>query len=694
MCRARRAATYADGRVSRATRPRRRSRPVPVLVDLIALGTGVAEFSRARLRRAGVGGRGRDRVALGLLLVAVALVIGAGLFKGAELTGLARGGDAPDAAQVQAAERMSRLAGRIAAPWVDRRDPESGLFVDPITGGAGYGYGPAMLAEVLIREGAQRGDRRMLHAGLRALSSNAARAVDDGEPGNPLELFAIASAYRWAEHNLADDAEWKRYAAGPRRYLATWESAAVGDAAAACFASATCWNNYKIVEASAVLLLLDTGVEPASPRARLADRERARAGALSILTHDLPRAIGREAEARGRTGTLSGLGILSDQPSYPLAYHAMSVAALARALALLGDDAPAEAREHFRAAMLAEASFMGPDGDVAFLGRAQQESWALGATAYAGEACARRVTDSHPRSAGICATLAIRAERRLERMHGFRGGLLAIVPRFSNLPLTNHGLERYARVITFNGLTAMFLGWASDEAAGATSVEPAALPLDRGGSFVDPDRARLAVVRRDPIWFAVHAIGPTRGSDLRYDFGVVALKFRRGERWVDVLPPRPLVDAGSPLDGGGPALVSPAGLAFARGRDLAVDPDSGAVVVRGGYRTEGGTWVERGREFRFEPTAEGVKLTATAAPGSVLRFQDFLPQGFTEVGEGAVELRTPTAASRLSEAPYSLEYGTAFASANSLALLGYRRYVTVPASGRVSWTLSARPLTQ
>ena len=261
----------------------------------------------------------------------------------------------------------------------------------------------------------------------------------------------------------------------------------------------------------------------------------------------------------------------------------MSVAALARALQLLGDDAPAEARELFRRAMLAQASYMAPDGDVAFLGRAQGESWALAATAYAGESCARMFQESHARSAGICATLAIRAVRRLEKLHGFHDGLLAIVPRFRNVAPTREGIERYARVMTFNGLSAMFLGWAGEEAAGAESVEPLPLPLDGGGSFVDPDRSRMAVVRRDSVWFAVHAARPAGVKDPRYDFGVLALKFRRGKRWVDVLPPRP-TDPGGPFDGGGPALVTPDGLAFPHGTDFAVDPQSGEVVVNGGYR--------------------------------------------------------------------------------------------------------------
>ncbi len=76
----------------------------------------------------------------------------------------------------------------------------------------------------------------------------------------------------------------------------------------------------------------------------------------------------------------------------------------------------------------------------------------------------------------------------------------------------------------------------------------------------------------------------------------------------------------------------------------------------------------------------------------MLRFQDFLPQQFTTATELGRALSTPTATSRLSETPTTLEYGLAYASANALDLLGYRRYVTVPAGGRVSWTLVARPL--
>ena len=594
-------------------------------------------------------------------------------------------------AQKAAGAQLSALAARIAAPWVRRR-AESGLFVDPISGGAGHGYGPAMLAEALIRDGARRGDRRMLRAGLKALSVNAGRAADDGNPGNPLELLAIASAYRWAEGNLADDPDWRKTRAGPRRYLREWEFSEVGRAAQGCFVDPSCWNNYKIVDATGVLLLLDTKLEPATSRARLAHPEQARAAAVAVLERALPLAIGRGAEARTPSGTLTGLGLLADQPTYPLAYHALSVAALARALDVLGDDAPPAAVENFRRAMVAEASYMAPDGDVAFLGRAQGESWALGATAYAGEACADRFNASNPRTAGMCATLAERAVKRLRLLHGFNEGLLAIVPRLSSGPLTNEGLEHYARVSTFNGLTAMFLEWASEEAKAAQGAQPAALPLDGGGAFVDPAQSRMAVVRRDDVWFAVHAIGPRRVADLRYDFGVISLKGRRADHWVDVVPPRPLGPDGVPFDGGGPALVTPSGLAYPQGTRLSFDDKTGEVVVRGGYRTLTGVWALQGVDFRFRPSARGVTATASAPPGSVLRYQDFLPADFTEIVGGGVELRTPTFASRLSETPALVEPGLDYASAYALGLRGYRRSVTVPASGNVRWTLTARTL--
>lgn len=657
-----------------------------IAADLMALLVGVAEFARGRGRRSVSPQVRRRRLVAGGAVLAVtgALVVLA--LDGAGETSGAREGDA---AQIEASAEMADLASRIGRPWLDRRS-EAGLFVDPITGGAGHGYGPAMLAEVLMRDGARRGDRRTLRAGLEALEENTRRAANDDRAGNPLELFAVASAYRWAERTLPDDADWKRRRQAPRTYLERWEHGEVGAGAQACFASPTCWNNYKIVDAAATLLLLDTGLEPASEASLLADPRAARATALTVLERGLPRALGGHAVARGpAAGTLDGLGLLADEPTYPLAYHAMSTAALARALQVLGDEAPSAARESFRKAMLAGAALSAPDGDIAYMGRAQGESWALGATAYAGEACARMFRDSHRRSAGMCATLASRSVHRLSRLHRFHDGLMPIVPRLGYGQLTGDGLEHYARVMTFNGLTALFLEWGSDEARAAKAVEPAPLPLDRGGSFVDPERAHLAVVRRPSVWFAVHAIGPRAVDDLRYDFGLLSLKVRKDDRWVDVQPPRPL-NEGQGRDSGGPSLVTPAGLAFPQGQSFSVDPGTGEVVVRGGFRTADKVWVMRDVEFRFTPRPRGVVITVGAPPGSVLRYQDFLPAGWTEAVEASRVLRTPTSESRLSQAPSTVEDGLEYASSYAAGLRGFVRYLTVPASGRAAWAIEAR----
>ena len=177
------------------------------------------------------------------------------------------------------------------------------------------------------------------------------------------------------------------------------------------------------------------------------------------------------------------------------------------------------------------------------------------------------------------------------------------------------------------------------------------------------------MVRRDSVWFAVHAARPAGVRDVRYDFGVLALKFRRGKRWVDVPPPRP-TDPGGPFDGGGPALVTPDGLAFPHGTDFAVDPQSGEVVVNGGYRIRAAVGRCAGSGSASSRPPRGVRISAPAPAGSVLRFQDFLPQKFTAAAELGRALSTPTATSRLSETPSTLEYGLTYASADALDLLG------------------------
>jgi hypothetical protein len=382
--------------------------------------------------------------------------------------------------------------------------------------------------------------------------------------------------------------------------------------------------------------------------------------------------------------------VLSDQPTYPLAYHALSVAMLARSLDLLGRRAPRAAVAAFERGMLAQAAFAGPDGDIAYLGRAQGQSWALAATAYASESCVRRFRSAAPGTASICAGLADRVVDRLERTHGFRRGMLAIVPRFRREPASWAGLEHYVRVATFNGLTGAFLGRAADAAHGATSVRAAPLPLDAEGAFADHDRARLAVVRHGRSWFAVHAVGPIGTDDRHNDFGLAAFKRYDGRRWTDVVPQRPLVDTPGSADAAGPVLMSGIGAAEPWGERFSVDPRTGVVTVRGGFRLRPGGWVLRDVVFRFVPRRRAVALEVTVPPGSVLAVHDRLPDASTMIGDGGRVLRTPATATSLSPRPTTVERGALLASSYAGALRDFRRTVTAPPSGRVRWTVAAR----
>ena len=113
--------------------------------------------------------------------------------------------------------------------------------------------------------------------------------------------------------------------------------------------------------------------------------------------------------------------------------------------------------------------------------------------------------------------------------------------------------------------------------------------------------------------------------------------------------------------------------------------------MRGRFRTPSGRPVQRGAVFRFVPQRRGVTVSASLAAGSTLRLQDFLPEGWTRATNGGAILETPTAESRLLPRPAGFELGLSYASGYSTRLRGFRRYVTVPDTGRVSWTLSARP---
>jgi hypothetical protein len=580
------------------------------------------------------------------------------------------------------------VARRIAPPWAQFQ-LESGLFRNPLTGvESPGGYGPVMIGHGLLREGRRGGDAALISSGIRAITATVSRS--SGVEENPLQLLAVASAYNWARRNLAGVAAFDADRAAWERYLATWKTPGVGPGAQGCFQSPTCFHSYDLIDAVATLELFASGVQPALPDARLADTG-ARARAIAVLGQGAYSAIGRAARTLGAQGRLYRLGILSDNPANPLAYHALSIAALARGISLLGAEAPAEARIALKRAIDATSSFVGPDGDVAYIGRAHGAVWALGATVYAAHVCARSFTEFAHSTGRRCDTLAGRTLDRIVRDHDFGNVGLNAIPRFRTSNLDDRGLDPYANLISSAGLTAVFLEWAADERR-AREVPPEAavpLPLEGGGTFVDPVAARFAVLRSGPTWFAVHA-EPTSLRDPRYDFGLVSLKARGADRrWTDVLPPRPLPLPGAGDASSGPVLTRGRSVGYPAGTRMSVDRRNGTITIHGGWRTRRGRWLRRGVAFRYRAIRGGVRLTFRAEDGDRITVADFVSATAGNAIAGTA-IDTPSFSSTLSPPGRRIARTPGWSSAYDASLIRVTRTLRATRDGTITWTIAAR----
>jgi len=586
-------------------------------------------------------------------------------------------------AQALEPERVRSIADRIAAAWPERQLPD-GRFRDYLSGRAPSSYGVTMLGYGLLRSGERTDDRKRIDAGVRAL--DAATKLPAAERGS-FDLLAFSSAYNFARTKLAGDPAFGRARAGWERHLLGYSRPRTGPDAAGCFADPGCFTNLKLVEALGNLELLESGLTSDVAGAKLADRAALRRATLNAVGRLVPSEIGRAARARGVAGGIA-LGVLSDPPSHPLAYHALSTAMLARALAKLGDSAPPRALTALRRATETLAAFAGPDGDVSYIGRGQQQAFAPAMTALAGAAAARRL----PRPAAAAARFDALSQRGLERLvetNGFGPSGVNIAPRLGAKGSRGYaGIDHYANTVVYNGLSLFALELAADEAAADAQREAppatgaAKLQADGDGHFVDRDRARFATVRRRAIWFSVHE--RQQRADLRDDFGLVALKQRRGDRWVDLLRPRPLTQG---ADSAGPILLAgrERGLPFGERLDVS---KSGVVTVVGGFRTARGRVLRDGVEFRFEPLSDGVRVSVPGRAGDRFQFQTFLPhaQARKRSGGGADERSSATT----DPAPAAVELVDGFASCCDRELVAARATVRLERAGPVSHSIRAR----
>lgn len=491
------------------------------------------------------------------------------------------------AAPAQAANKheVTAYADRLATVWADRQ-ADDGRFLDPHRDRPSDGYGNVMIGYGLLRAGERTGDERLIRAGVRGVSTALGKPA--GERG-VFDLLAFAAAYNFAREALPEEPSFEETRPAWEAYLAETGPPNIENAAKRCISSADCFHNHEAVGAAAILELLATEVR--APR--LGDRAELVAEALTVLSDAVPRFSRGSARIEGERPE-EGLGLLSDTGSWPLAYHALSTAMLARSLQLLADDPPAESRAALDRTASALAGFMAPDGAVAYIGRRQEVSWALAATMAATQLSAPAAAD--------------RAFRRLEQRYPITGRGQPIVPRSGDEMFYPRGFD--GRQMVFNGLTIYLLNVAADM---APEVEPELppLPADSDGAFIDPEQLGFAAVRHGDVWFAVHRRADP--PDLRNDFGLVAAKWRSpAGDWNDIVRPRPYE-----LD-----RSETAGPVVERG-GRRIRAGGGAISLRGA----GGVRVNGRIPVDFTPSERGVRISLEARAGDTVTYTQYLPIG-------------------------------------------------------------------
>jgi hypothetical protein len=522
-------------------------------------------------------------------------------------------------------------AMRARYPEIQR---ENGHFRSSIGGGTRYGN--AYMGYALLMSGVRTGDDAAVQAGLRGLT----HPLQPGRrPNRPsvFEILALAAGYNIAREHAADEPLF-------RDNRAAWEDF-LKRAPLIRIPAVAHYGNHWLVEAVEIRELLATGLRSDIPTAVLGgQREEADRLSRELVNERIP-AMARAEAVRAPGGRAF---VLSDPPDNPLAYQGLSLGFYARAIELLGDDAEGSARRTLTEIARASLLLAAPDGDVAYFGRNQEQAFALAGTVY-GAYYAASLDESPPEEDDRLRELARRVLNRLLREHGVTHWGLEMTPSVARSRWTPAaGLDSGAGGPSFGGLVLALLEWGHGEAR--TPPDGTRLPADNSlRTKLSHAESRFAVVRRGPVWMVIRpTISGKYPYDVRYDFGVVALKVLRDGRWTDVVRPRPFTAAES--DSAGPILRTGGVTGFPFGSEVGVAPD-GTVTMRGGWRLEPtrvkrvvatlpdggkvrglgsipGAPIRTGVVFRFDPTGCGVRLTFPVRAGDTIEYSAFLaPRG-------------------------------------------------------------------
>jgi hypothetical protein len=560
---------------------------------------------------------------------------------------------------------VDTLIDRTATQWAGMLTATD-VFQNPFPADLARGHGsfaPPGLMYGLAKAGERTGDATLTAAAERAWP----HAVD---PSRASAFDMIAAAYAYRQLPLSDARRAQlhgylsRYGIPPNGYD--------------CISRPSCYNNLKLVDAVAVLAITGAGVRSGQPGARLADPAAARAAAARVVNRRVERIVDHRLRARTGGQVLHG-SVLSDPPSDPLAYHALSSFMLAQAVALLGPHAAARARVTSRETLDALSALLAPDGDPSYLGRGQGQVWVPAIAAGALAAGARAAAARHPARAGRYLAAARRALRRLRTRYATAGQGLELVPGASRRR-TADGIDGYAHTVAYNGLALVGLTVARDALAATPDLPLGRLPGEHRLALSDPDATALGVVGNGRVWLAVRRT-PKNRHDLRHDFGALALKLRSGPDWRDLLAPRPLTldthDSAGPalLRGGRP--ITPTGSGIAVGRST--------VTVTGGYRAHR-RWIRR-VTFRWTLTRNGARLRVAGAH----RGDRFRLLAFTPAGTGGATRRALAAngARWRFDRPIRIRRLAGFHSGPVENLDALEARLTAPRSGRFAVSVSA-----
>jgi hypothetical protein len=555
------------------------------------------------------------------------------------------------------------LAERIASPWPGLQN-EDGTYQDYVYGGdvsyclvrkckPGLGnarYAESVLGYALLRTGIRTGNDALIDTALRSLTWVAKHPEYRDTLQTNFETWSLSSSYNLARARIPGRKLFRDNRKAWERWLTTVKPLLLVPGARRYF-------NHHLVEAVATFELKRTGLRSKVKGAVLNPKTYNSVERLAVRT------VENEVYDVARPTLLnSGGGVaamVSDRPEYPLAYQGLSMAFYARALEVMGNRLSNRARTLLGEMVHASWLFTAPDGDLAYTGRSQEESWALPMTAYGAEVAARQPGVGAGRAARWQA-LADRAIQRLESDYAVGPKGLWIIPALGRDPQRGlAGVDDYAGAAIFSGLTLAFLEFARDEAEAHKHVAGRLASDADGARRVGRADDSFVTIRSGSVWFAVRQSRDLqrRLDDLRTDFGLVALKRRIDGRWRDVIPVHPKTDTGDrkAADSAGPRLRPGGGDTVAIPVGTRISTGSSSAKVTGGWRMPDGSTVRGGTVFSFEAVECGVRQRVPVAAGDAVEYDVLAtrePDGVTVDG---ARVSDGTQVVTFSEAPSSVK---------------------------------------